>query len=130
MGLSVSETRTRALRQHMAAVRQMFSPKSIQMVEGSVCLRASCGVCARPAKWRMMLGEQRLLSPSGIVGFAPPACCSSCHLRSRSFSSCSAAVCFARSRRTAVTPQRRSRHANLLRALRYEECALNLGLVR
>jgi hypothetical protein len=36
------------------AVRAMFSLKSNQMVEGSVCigLRASCRVCARPAKWR------------------------------------------------------------------------------
>jgi hypothetical protein len=33
---------------------EMFSLKSNQMVEGSVCigLRASCRVCARPAKWR------------------------------------------------------------------------------
>jgi carboxyl-terminal processing protease len=32
----------------------MFSLKSIQMVQGSVCigLRASCRVCARPANWR------------------------------------------------------------------------------
>jgi hypothetical protein len=37
-----------------ARVREMFSLKSIQMVQGSVCigLRASCRVCARPAKWR------------------------------------------------------------------------------
>jgi hypothetical protein len=36
------------------AVDQLFSLKSNQMVEGSVCigLRASCSVCARPAKWR------------------------------------------------------------------------------
>jgi hypothetical protein len=35
-------------------VREMFSLKSNQMVEKSVCigLRASCRVCARPAKWR------------------------------------------------------------------------------
>jgi hypothetical protein len=35
-------------------VREMFSLKSIQMVEGSVRigLRASCRVCARPANWR------------------------------------------------------------------------------
>ena len=37
-----------------AIVREMFFLKSIQMVEGSVCigLRASCRVCARAAKWR------------------------------------------------------------------------------
>ena len=36
------------------SVREMFSLKSNQMVEGLVCigLRASCRVCARPAKWR------------------------------------------------------------------------------
>jgi hypothetical protein len=36
------------------SVREMFSLKSNQMVEGSVCigLRASCRVCARRAKWR------------------------------------------------------------------------------
>jgi hypothetical protein len=38
---------------HPGVVREMFSLKSNQMVEGSVCigLRASCRVCARPAKW-------------------------------------------------------------------------------
>ena len=43
-------------------VREMFSLKSIQMVEGSVCirLRASCRVCARPPKKAILSAYPRL----------------------------------------------------------------------
>ena len=50
VGLFVLQSTTaRTQEQPCLGVREMFSLKSIQMVQGSVCLglRASCRVCAR-----------------------------------------------------------------------------------
>jgi hypothetical protein len=55
---------------HLQSVREMFSPKSNQMVEGSVCigLRASCRVCARRAKWRPFETYSRTIVDHLAVG--------------------------------------------------------------
>jgi hypothetical protein len=53
------------LRPLATVVREMFSLKSNQMVEGSVCigLRASCKVCARPAKWPALRSASNVVRP-------------------------------------------------------------------
>src|SRR6476620_2460287 len=50
-------------------VREMFSLESNQMVKGSVCigLRASCRVCARPAKWRQLETYSRTIQKLDVA---------------------------------------------------------------